>query len=251
MNNEYLHSEDDSEYISNIEGLDIDINQDIKSNIKDFDFSKDDLNKIDIPSEVDNILNDILIENKKQKRKAIINHIIDILLIFILIMPFVGIYNPNVFKPIDKAYPVFVKLNSFFQKENMYRLLGLNESNEVELNTGKEVFIKSSDVKEVKSESQELDLIHNLANNIIKAEYKWKCVEVTPETIQKALDGVDYISDTYDRVYFRSNLNKWKSGDFSNGVEVHNRVWSILDGNVGEAYELDEKEIKKILDKYY
>ena len=34
-------------------------------------------------------------------------------------------------------------------------------------------------------------------------------------------------------------------------VEVHNKVWSILEGNVGEAYDLDEESISKIKEKYY
>ena len=30
-----------------------------------------------------------------------------------------------------------------------------------------------------------------------------------------------------------------------------NKVWSILEGNVGEAYDLDEESISKIKEKYY
>lgn len=106
-------------------------------------------------------------------------------------------------------------------------------------------------MKKPKTNAEELKLIHSLANSLIKAEYKWECTEVTPKTIKKVISGIDCLRDREERIYFRSNLEKWKNGDFSNAVEVHNKVWSILEGNVGEAYDLDEESISKIKEKYY
>ena len=106
-------------------------------------------------------------------------------------------------------------------------------------------------MKKPKTNAEELKLIHSLANSLIKAEYKWECTEVTPKTIKKVISGIDCLQDREERIYFRSNLEKWKNGDFSNAVEVHNKVWSILEGNVGEAYDLDEESISKIKEKYY
>lgn len=68
---------------------------------------------------------------------------------------------------------------------------------------------------------------------------------------EKALSGIDYIEDRYQRIYFRSSLESWKEGNFSNAIEVHNKVWSMLEGSVGEAYDLDEESIEKIKEKYF
>lgn len=106
-------------------------------------------------------------------------------------------------------------------------------------------------IKDPTSNADELNLIHSLANTLIKAEYKWECTEVTPNTIEKALSGIDYIEDRYQRIYFRSSLESWKEGNFSNAIEVHNKVWSMLEGSVGEAYDLDEESIEKIKEKYF
>lgn len=66
-----------------------------------------------------------------------------------------------------------------------------------------------------------------------------------------ALKGVENIEDDYDRMHLRNSLTKWKKGDFSNAVKVHNYVWEMLDGNVGKAEELDNDQINKIINKYY
>ena len=52
-------------------------------------------------------------------------------------------------------------------------------------------------------------------------------------------------------MHLRNSLTKWKKGDFSNAVKVHNYVWEMLGGNVGKAEELDNDQINKIINKYY
>lgn len=236
---------------NNLKNIEINIDEDIKKDINDFYFSKEDLENIKIPSDLDDIINEPFLEDKKEKKSYLISWIVDLLLVFILLLPIAGIYNPNIFSKVDSVYPFFVKAHNFLDKDNILRLLGGKSSDENLKNAKPTVVVKAKDVKKPKSNTEELELIHSLANSLIKAEYKWECTEVTPKTIKKAISGVDYLQDKYHRIYFRSNLEKWQQGDFSNAVEVHNKVWSILKGNIGEAYALDEESISKIKQKYF
>lgn len=231
--------------------IEINIDKDIKEDIKDFYFSKDDLEEIEIPPDLDVLINKPFLDEKKEKKSYYFSWFVDLLLVFILLLPIAGIYNPNIFVKFNTVYPFFLKTHNFLQKDNLIKIIG-GQNELVDLKDAKPtVIIKEKDVKKPKNNVEELELIHSLANSLIKAEYKWECTEVTPKTIKKALSGVDYIEDRYQRIYFRSSLEKWQVGDFSNSVEVHNKVWSILEGNIGEAYDLDKDSISKIKEKYF
>lgn len=236
---------------SSICDIDINIDEDIQKDIRDFYFSKKDLDNIKISFDLEDIINEPFREEKKEKKQYYFSWFVDLLLVLIILLPIIGVYNPNIFVKFDSIYPLFVKTHNFLEKDNLMKLLG-GEGSSIDLNNSKaSVVIKEEDVKTPTSNLDELKLIHSLANSLIKAEYKWECTEVTPNTIEKVISGVDYLEDRYQRIYFRSNLENWKQGDFSNAVDVHNKVWSILEGNVGEAYDLDEDNISKIKEKYF
>ena len=231
--------------------IEIDIDEDIKRDIEDFYFSKNDLDNIKIPLDLEDLIEEPFEEEKQEKKTYYFNWFIDLLLVSLLLLPIVGIYNPNIFVKFENVYPFFLKTHNFLEKDNLRKILG-GESESVDLKNAKPaVEVKESEVKKPKTNAEELKLIHSIANSLIKAEYKWECTEVTPKTIKKVISGIDCLQDREERIYFRSNLEKWKNGDFSNAVEVHNKVWSILEGNVGEAYDLDEESISKIKEKYY
>ena len=212
---------------------------------------KNDLDNIKIPLDLEDLIEEPFEEEKQEKKTYYFNWFIDLLLVSLLLLPIVGIYNPNIFVKFENVYPFFLKTHNFLEKDNLRKILG-GESESVDLKNAKPaVVVKESEVKKPKTNAEELKLIHSLANSLIKAEYKWECTEVTPKTIKKVISGIDCLRDREERIYFRSNLEKWKNGDFSNAVEVHNKVWSILEGNVGEAYDLDEESISKIKEKYY
>ncbi|MBU5337115.1 DUF6241 domain-containing protein [Intestinibacter bartlettii] len=236
---------------SSICDIDINIDEDIQKDIRDFYFSKKDLDNIKISFDLEDIINEPFREEKKEKNQYYFSWFVDLLLVFIILLPIIGVYNPNLFVKFDGVYPFFLKTHNFLEKDNLMKLLG-GQGSSIDLNNAKaSVIIKEEDVKTPTSNLDELKLIHSLANSLIKAEYKWECTEVTPNTIEKVISGVDYLEDRYQRIYFRSNLENWKQGDFSNAVDVHNKVWSILEGNVGEAYDLDEDNISKIKEKYF
>ena len=47
--------------------------------------------------------------------------------------------------------------------------------------------------------------------------------------------------------YLNKELNKWNNSDFSNGVKVHNYVWSKLGGTIGKAKSLNDVNVQKAI----
>ena len=98
-----------------------------------------------------------------------------------------------------------------------------------------------------------VNFIHQMSNQIINPAdgKKFGVVEITPKNIEIALNSINNIKNKEAREYLKRELTKWKSGNFNNAVEVHNYVWHMLDGQIGIASTLDEKEINKIKEKYF
>ena len=160
----------------------------------------------------------------------------------------------SLFENLPTVYPVFKKINKAIQIDNIKSMMGIDNKEVIEGSADSSVetiFIEEKDISEPRNNNEAIKLIHSLANTLIKAEYKWQCSEVTPKTIKLAIKGVEKISDDYDRMHLRNSLTKWKKGDFSNAVEVHNYVWAMLNGNVGKAEALDNDAISLIIKKYY
>ena len=88
------------------------------------------------------------------------------------------------------------------------------------------------------------DMIHRMANTIIIDEDGniWGKDEKTQDSIDKAL----YQLNGRDE-YLDAELKKWKELDFSNGVDVHNYVWTKLGGTIGKAKALDDQSIETIV----
>ena len=171
--------------------IEIDIDEDIKRDIEDFYFSKNDLDNIKIPLDLEDLIEEPFEEEKQEKKTYYFNWFIDLLLVSLLLLPIVGIYNPNIFVKFENVYPFFLKTHNFLEKDNLRKILG-GESESVDLKNAKPaVVVKESEVKKPKTNAEELKLIHSLANSLIKAEYKWECTEVTPKTIKKVISGIE------------------------------------------------------------
>ena len=138
----------------------------------------------------------------------------DLLLVSIILLPIVGSINPKLFENIPSVYPIFKSINKIIHIDNLKSLIYISD--------GKEVIEGS--------ESSSVNTVY------IK---------------EKDIKGVENIEDDYDRMHLRNSLTKWKKGDFSNAVKVHNYVWEMLGGNIGKAEELDNDQINKIINKYY
>lgn len=237
--------------------LDVENNleEEIEKDFMDFYVDGDTLIKTEVPSNLNKEVRKSIRLIKRDKKKRVRDQILDILIVIIFLLPIIGVINPDIFIKIPKAHLVFENINEGLQKDRIMSLLGFSKKTEViegEASSSKEtVFVEEADVKTPTNNLEAIKLIHSLANTLIHAEYKWECSEVTPNTIDKALEGVEFIEDDYDRMHLRNSITKWSKGNFSNGVEVHNYVWEMLDGSVGKAYTLDDKVIESIKEKYF
>lgn len=229
------------------------IDKDIDKYIKGFNIDNTDLDLIHIPNNLEAIIKIPFKEVKKEKRKNLRYKILDLILVFIILLPVIGSIYPKIFIKVPKLYNVFENINEFIQIDNLKSFIGIGKEviEGSESSSVKTIYIKEEEISKPKSNNEAIKLIHSLANTLVKAEYKWQCNEVTPKTIDLALKGVEEIKDDDDRMHLRNSLTKWKSGDFSNAVEVHNYVWEMLDGNVGKAEVLDKDKIQSILNEYY
>lgn len=233
--------------------IEMDIEKDIDEYIKKFSAYSTDLDFISIPQDLETSAKLPFREVKKERRANIGYKILDIILVCIILLPIIGVFYPKVFVKVPKIYNAFESINKFIQIDNFKSFIGIGEEViEGSVNSSREtIYLKEKDLVKPNGNNESIKLIHSLANTLVIAEYKWQCGEVTPKTIDLALKGVEEIKDDYDRMHLRNSLRKWKSGDFSNAVYVHNYVWEMLDGSVGKAEELDKKKIETIIKKYY
>lgn len=190
---------------------------------------------------------------EKKKKHIILSSVI----LALIIIP-IGIYNPDLAYKIPFLNEILKNTNKNLEVEKISKTIGIdkvvpkievNEEGELEVN--KIGFIKEEDVSKPISSYQVINMIHSMSNTIIKADKIWGHTEITPKTIDIALQGIKYIEDDKDRAYLEKEIKEWKNGDFSNGVLVHNYIWELLNGSVGKATGLNEKAINEINKKNF
>ncbi|EDP67232.1 hypothetical protein CAT7_05270 [Carnobacterium sp. AT7] len=81
-------------------------------------------------------------------------------------------------------------------------------------------------------------LIHKMTHQKVYAEYKFEVYELSEEHIDSLLSALKESNSNEEVEYYKEVLNKWKDGDFSNAVEVHNKVWLEEGGTIGKAERL-------------
>ena len=139
--------------------IEIDIDEDIKRDIEDFYFSKNDLDNIKIPLDLEDLIEEPFEEEKQQKKTYYFNWFIDLLLVSLLLLPIVGIYNPNIVVKFENVYPFFLKTHNFLEKDNLRKILG-GESESVDLKNAKPaVVVTESEVKKPKTNEFTLEVI--------------------------------------------------------------------------------------------
>ncbi len=87
--------------------------------------------------------------------------------------------------------------------------------------------------------------VHEMTHQKVYAESKWGAFEMKEENIDMLLKVLDETEMENEESY-REILTTWKKGDFSNSVEVHNRIWSSNEGDIGEAERLATPEEERI-----
>ncbi|CUN85772.1 MULTISPECIES: DUF6241 domain-containing protein [Clostridium] len=161
-------------------------------------------------------------EGSSKAKKAII-----IIIVLILSLSTVAVLWANGYEIVNFA------LNKVSESKNEVEIQEENVDN-----TEENITAEAVDINTI------YDMIHRMANTIIIAEDGniWGKDEITEDNIDKVLyqlNGRDEYLDT--------ELKKWKGLDFSNGVEVHNYVWTKLGGTIGKAKSLDEQSIETIV----
>lgn len=87
--------------------------------------------------------------------------------------------------------------------------------------------------------------IHEMTHQKVYAESKWGAFEMKEENIDMLLSVLDETEMENEESY-REILNKWKKGDFSNSVEIHNNIWYSNEGDIGKAIRLAMPEEEKV-----
>lgn len=96
-------------------------------------------------------------------------------------------------------------------------------------------------------------IIHAMSHQKVKSEVKWSVHLITKQRLERLLEIAKMNKDEYERgQLYIDILSRWVEGDFSQAVEEHNEIWTILQGNVGKAYRLlTPVEQKEYLDYYF
>lgn len=192
----------------------------------------------------------------------------------ILVVLSVGIYNPALAYYSPGLMKGLEKINDFLKIDEISTILHLDtilpkalldENNKVEFvkvtnykvpeSSSDNITISKDDMEEniILDEYEVVNFIHKMSNLIINASdgKKYGIIEITPANIEIALNSVSNINNSEARNYLTNELNKWKNGNFSNAVQVHNYVWHMLNGQVGIASSLDESKINEIVNKHF
>ncbi|WP_434798993.1 DUF6241 domain-containing protein [Terrisporobacter vanillatitrophus] len=189
----------------------------------------------------------------------------------IVILLCVGVYNPALAYGIKPVMTVLEKVNDVLKIDEISAALELDtiipkaviEDNKInfikitryKVNKTKESNDSNKDNNKntVYDEYGVVNFIHQMSNQIINPAdgKKFGVIKITPKNIEIVLNSIDNIKNKEAREYLEKELTKWKNGNFNNAVEVHNYVWHMLDGQIGIASTLNEKEINKIKEKYF
>ena len=264
----------DSELYENMEDVTI---EEIDKEIKDFYIDDEKIENIKYNFDKEVIIKDSIdraekdmAKSKLKKRYVKIAASLFILLSMGVYSPALAYYVPPVMKVLEKINDTLkideitsaIELDTIipkavveenkihFVKITRYKVDKSEENNDTENN---DTDSASDDKNLVYDEYGVVNFIHKMSNQIINPVdgQKFGIIQITPDNIEIALKSIENINSDEARTYLTKELTKWKNGDFSNGVQVHNYVWHMLDGEIGIASSLDEDEINKIKEKYF
>lgn len=76
--------------------------------------------------------------------------------------------------------------------------------------------------------------IHGMSHQKVVADQKWGFYGINQKRIDWLLEGLEK-ADVGREATFRSILERWKKGDFSQVDEDHNTIWKMQGGTIGKA----------------
>ncbi|MCC3869933.1 DUF6241 domain-containing protein [Terrisporobacter mayombei] len=252
----------------NNENMDDMTMEEIDKEMNDFYIDKEKIDDIKYSFDKDSIIKEAIdkaeVDICKSKNKKRYVKIADRIVILLSI----GVYSPALAYYVKPVMAVLEKINDVLKVDEISAALELDtiipkavvEDNKIH-------FVKitrykvdktkesndSNNKNTVYDEYGVVNFIHKMSNQIINPAdgKKFGVIKITPKNIEIALNSINNIKNKEAKEYLEKELTKWKNGDFNNAVEVHNYVWHMLDGQIGIASTLDEKEINKIKEKYF
>ena len=259
----------DNEILENMEDATI---EEIDKEIKDFYIDNEKIENIKynfdkeviIKNSIDRAEKDMA-KSKLKKRYVKIAASLFILLSMGVYSPALAYYVPPVMKVLEKINDTLkideitsaIELDTIIPKavveENKIHFVKITRYKVDKSEENNDIDSASDDKNLVYDEYGVVNFIHKMSNQIINPVdgQKFGIIQITPDNIEIALKSIENINSDEARTYLTKELTKWKNGDFSNGVQVHNYVWHMLDGEIGIASSLDEDEINKIKEKYF
>lgn len=253
--------------------------EEIDKEIKDFYIDEEKIENINYNFDKESLIKDAIDKAEKDMTKSKIKNRYVKIAASIVILLSIGVYSPALAYYIPPVMTVLEKINDVLKIDEISSAIELNtiipkavvEDNKIH-------FLKITRYKVKKTEGSNdsnkggndkdkennygnivydeygiVNFIHQMSNQIINPVdgQKFGVIEITPENIEIALKSIDNINNEESRNYLNKELTKWKNGNFNNAVEVHNYVWHMLDGEIGIASSINEKEINKIKEKYF
>lgn len=262
--------------------------EEIDKEINDFHIDKEKIENIKYSFDKERLIKDAIDKAEKDMDKNKIKKKYIKIAASILVLLSIGVYSPALAYTLPPVMNVLEKINDILKVDEISAVLQLDtiipkavvEDNKIHFikitrykvdkvegdsraeNNSNEGFDsnkennseeKSDDKTISYNEYEVVNLIHQMSNSIINPAdgKKYGVIEITPEKIDIVLNSLQNINNEGARNYLENELTKWKEGNFSNGVQVHNYVWHMLDGQIGIASSLDEDAISKTKKKYF
>lgn len=264
----------ENEIFENMEEITI---EEIDNEINDFYIDKEKIENIKYSFDKESIIKDSIDRAEKDMAKSKLKKRYIKIAASLVILISMGVYSPALAYYVPPVMKVLEKINDTLKIDEITSAIELDtiipkavvEDNKINFvkitrykvdkseggnGTDKENIDSASDDKNlVYDEYGVVNFIHKMSNQIINPVdgKKFGIIQITPKNIEIALKSIENINNDEAKNYLKEELTKWKNGDFTNGVQVHNYVWHMLDGEIGIASSLDEKEINKIKEKYF
>lgn len=246
--------------------------EEIDKEMNDFYIDKEKIDGIRYSFDKESIIKDAIDKAegeifKSKNKKRYVKIVASIVILFSI-----GLYNPALAYYVKPVMTVLQKINDVLKIDEISAALELdtiipkavvedNKIHFVKITRYKVDKTKESNDSNKDSNSKNIvydeygvvNFIHQMSNQIINPAdgKKFGVINITPKNIEISLNSINYIKNKEAREYLEKELTKWKNGNFNNAVEVHNYVWHMLDGQIGIASTLDNKEINKIKEKYF
>lgn len=97
---------------------------------------------------------------------------------------------------------------------------------------------------------QIIEDVHAMANTVIDSidGRKFALIDPSPQNLDEIIKQIESHEDFLTEIL--PALKEWRKGNFIDTVEVHNHVWDMLNGNIGEAVSPSKEGIQEMLNSY-